>query len=40
MERFTLAKERISEIPEEKAVLEPYLDFFEKTAVFLMKTVE
>lgn len=39
MERFTLAKERISEIPEEKAVLEPYLDFFEKTAVFLMKTV-
>ena len=40
MERFTLAKERISEIPEEKAVLEPYLDFFEKTAVFLMKTVD
>ena len=40
MERYALAKERVSEIKEEKAVPEPYLDFFQKTAAFLTKNVE
>ena len=40
MERYALAKERVSEIKEEKAVSEPYLDFFQKTAAFLTKNVE
>ena len=40
MERYALAKERVSEIKEEKAVPEPYLDFFQKTAAFLAKNVE
>ncbi|MEI3412227.1 MAG: hypothetical protein V8Q57_02680 [Blautia sp.] len=38
MERYALAKERVGEIVEEKAVRTPYLGFFEKTAVFLKKT--
>ncbi len=40
MERYALAKERVSEIKEEKAVPEPYLDFFQKTAAFLTKNIE
>ena len=40
MERYALAKERVSEIKEEKAVQEPYLDFFQKTAAFLTKNIE
>lgn len=40
MERYALAKERVSEIKEEKAVPAPYLDFFQKTAAFLTKNVE
>ena len=34
MERYALAKERVCEIKEEKAVQMPYLDFFQKTAAF------
>ena len=37
MERYALAKERVCEIKEEKAVQMPYLDFFQKTAAFLEK---
>ena len=40
MERYALAKERVCEIKEEKAVQMPYLDFFQKTAAFLEKNVE
>ena len=40
MERYTLAKERICEIKDEKAVQQPYLDFFRKTALFLEKNME
>ena len=39
MERYALAKERVCEIKEEKAVQMPYLDF-QKTAAFLEKNVE
>ncbi len=35
MERFTLARERIAGIPEEKSVPEPFRDYFEKEAGFL-----
>ncbi len=37
MERYELARERISEIPEETTVAEPYRDFFVKEAAFLKK---
>ena len=40
MERYALAKERVSEIVEEKAVQTPYLGFFQKTAAFLKKNTE
>ena len=36
-ERYELAKERVSEIPEEERIAEPYRDFFIKEAVFLKK---
>ena len=36
IERYALAKERVSEIVEEKAVQTPYLGFFQKTAVLLI----
>ena len=39
-ERYQLAKARVQEIVEEKAVQEPYLDFFAKTAAFLEKTTQ
>ena len=39
-ERYELAKARVQEIIEEKAVQEPYLDFFAKTAAFLEKTTQ
>ena len=40
MERYHLAKERVCEITQEKVVAEPYLDFFVKTAVFLVKCIQ
>lgn len=40
MERYALAKERVCEIKEEQVVQQPYLDFFQKTAVFLEKNIE
>ena len=40
MERYALAKERVCEIKEEKAVQMPYLDFFQKTAAFLEKNLQ
>lgn len=39
-ERYSLAKERISEIPSETQVHEPYRDFFVKEAEFLKKTIQ
>ena len=39
-ERYTLAKERIREIPGEKAVPQPFSDFFCKMAGFLEKGME
>lgn len=38
MERYSLVKERIAEINGEKAVKEPFSDFFKRTAGFLLKT--
>lgn len=40
MERYALAKTRVTEIPLEEAVPEPYRDFFRKTAEFLTETIE
>ena len=40
MERYELAKMRVSQIPGEKTVAQPYLDFFKKTADFLIKTIQ
>lgn len=40
MERYHLAKERVCEITQEKVVAEPYLDFFVKTAAFLVKCIQ
>ena len=40
MERYELARDRIREIPGEKAVPEPFAGFFEKQALFLIKTTE
>ena len=37
MERYALAKERVCEIKEEKAVQMPYLDFSRKTSCFSCK---
>lgn len=37
MERYALAKERVCEIKEEKAVQMPYLDFSRKQLHFLEK---
>ena len=39
MERYTLAKERIVQIPEENIVKMPYQDFFIKEAEFLQKVI-
>ncbi|MCQ2500322.1 MAG: aminopeptidase [Lachnospiraceae bacterium] len=38
--RFTLAIDRIREIPEEKIVQEPFADFFRKEALFLLRLQE
>lgn len=40
MERFSLAKERVGEIIKETETAQPYLDFFQKTAGFLARTIE
>ena len=40
MERYELARDRIREIPEEAAVPEPFRDFFNKEASFLLQTTE
>lgn len=40
MERYALAKTRVGEIPEEQEAAQPYLDFFQKTAGFLLKTIQ
>ena len=37
MERYDLAKERVSEIPQETTAAEPYRDFFVREAAFLQK---
>ena len=37
MERYALAKERVCEIKEEKAVQMPYLDFFQKKQLLFLK---
>lgn len=39
MERYGLAKERIAQIPEEKAVAAPYDDFFIREAAFLQEVI-
>ena len=36
-ERFDLAAERISQIPSENTVKAPYLDYFHKVAMYIMK---
>lgn len=36
-ERFSLMRERIQEIQKEEAVKEPYRDFFQKTAAFILE---
>ena len=40
IERYELAKMRVSQIPGEQAVVQPYLDFFQKAADFLIKTIQ
>lgn len=40
MERYALAKTRVGEIPGEHDAAQPYLDFFHKTAEFLLKTIQ
>ena len=40
IERYELAKMRVSQIPGEQAVAQPYLDFFQKAADFLIKTIQ
>lgn len=40
MERYSLAKERVGEIVNETEIIEPYLDFFQKTAAFLQQTIQ
>lgn len=40
MERYTLARERVAEIKTEEDVQEPFLDFFRRTAEFLIRTAE
>ena len=40
MERYERARDRIREIPEEAAVPEPFRDFFNKEASFLLQTTE
>ncbi len=39
MERYDLAKERVSEIPQETISAEPYRDFFVKEAAFLQQII-
>ena len=40
MERFTLSCDRVKEIVTEERVVEPYRDYFQKTAAFLVRAVE
>ena len=40
IERYELAKMRVFQIPGEQAVAQPYLDFFQKAADFLIKTIQ